>query len=226
MQILHEPVAADRSPECEGMASPAIKCPLQLVRLEPLKLDGTDAAELIVYYATDSQRFGRRMSEGTAIMLSEHNFDQVVKKEPERYVAKNPFRGVAKLGSKQYAFVLDKNDENTPGYDRLYFDISGNGDLTGIKPLEGTPDPREASLPPGDSGDSIISPAWTWPSTWTENNRIILFSSLVTHILRRRMKMSMRIYHRLFTARARLSLKARSGESPWWIGTATAGSTA
>ena len=46
-----------------------------------------------------------------------------VKKEPEKYVSEHPLRSVAKLGSKEYGFVLDKKDEKSKGYDRLYFDL-------------------------------------------------------------------------------------------------------
>lgn len=34
-------------------------------------------------------------------------FSEVITKEPEEYVSKHPFRGVAKLGSQQYGFVFD-----------------------------------------------------------------------------------------------------------------------
>ena len=35
------------------------------------------------------------------------DFSKVIEKEPAEYVSENPFRGVAKLGSDQYGFVLD-----------------------------------------------------------------------------------------------------------------------
>lgn len=73
-------------------------------------------------------------------------FSKVIKKEPAKYSAKNPFRGVAKLGTQQFGFVLDavpdekKNGETKPKaksklpelriYNRLYFDLNHNGDLT------------------------------------------------------------------------------------------------
>lgn len=78
-------------------------------------------------------------------------FSKVIKKEPAKYSAKNPFRGVAKLGTQQFGFVLDavpdakkdekkKDEEKKPKakskppelqlYNRLHFDLNHNGDLT------------------------------------------------------------------------------------------------
>ncbi len=80
-------------------------------------------------------------------------FSKVIKKEPSEYNSESPFRGVAKLGSQYYGFVFDtsakedavedaaekeQNDATagaqklmkTIAYERLYFDINHNGDLT------------------------------------------------------------------------------------------------
>ncbi len=65
-------------------------------------------------------------------------FQQAVKKEPSRYVAARPFRGVARLGSRRYGFVLDASGPGVPGYDRLYFDLNGNGDLTDDRCIAGS----------------------------------------------------------------------------------------
>ncbi len=59
-----------------------------------------------------------------------------MKKEPKKYVAEHPFRGLAKLGSKEYGFVLDQKDKKSKGYDRLYFDLHGDGDLADAKPID------------------------------------------------------------------------------------------
>ena len=106
-------------------------------------------------------------------------FQKIVKKEP-KYQSDYPFRGVAELGSKKYAFALDvvppvpKAEKPKPdaqakkpdaeqsqkeatepqdkkadpppkkfrGYNRLYFDFNGNGDLTDDKIVsaESTPE--------------------------------------------------------------------------------------
>ena len=56
-------------------------------------------------------------------------FSARVKKEPE-YRCKTPLRGVLELAGTPYLFVFDATDAVEGGYDRLYFDRNGNGDLT------------------------------------------------------------------------------------------------
>lgn len=104
------------------------------------------------------------------------DFDQVIKKEPGKYVSKNPFRGVAQLGTQYFGFVFDaapKKDAKEKGdqaesdaakklanarqrlaggkslegiaYERLYFDVNHNGDLTDDKVIEGTSTQRLSS---------------------------------------------------------------------------------
>ncbi len=91
-------------------------------------------------------------------------FQRIVKKEP-KYRSERPFRAVLKLGSQEYAFALDaippagkdakpaaektKKEEKPKtgkasapdpiGYNRLYFDLNHNGDLTDDKPLDEEP---------------------------------------------------------------------------------------
>ena len=60
-----------------------------------------------------------------------------MKKEP-KYVASNPVRGVVTLGGRQFGFALDAVSPKAVGYDRLYFDASGNGDLTRQRPVSAT----------------------------------------------------------------------------------------
>jgi hypothetical protein len=72
---------------------------------------------------------------------ADKEFRDIVKKEPEKYVSKEPFKGVVKFGSGKFAFVLDAKDEKSKGYDRLYFDINGNGDLTDDKPIDAVTTP-------------------------------------------------------------------------------------
>ena len=57
-------------------------------------------------------------------------FSSVIGTEPEAYDSRHVFRGVAELGSKYYGFVFDSRDIEKYGYEKLYFDINGNGDLT------------------------------------------------------------------------------------------------
>jgi hypothetical protein len=81
-----------------------------------------------------------RDGEGDAAQMRDPQkaqFDRLVKKQPEKYQAKQPFRGVAKLGSDEYLFVFDMADDKSKGFDRLYFDRNHNGDLTDDEVLKG-----------------------------------------------------------------------------------------
>jgi len=66
--------------------------------------------------------------------LSEKGFRGLVKKEP-KYTSEKPLRGVARLGSKQFLLALDAVGTKPEGYNRLYFDANGNGDLTDDEPV-------------------------------------------------------------------------------------------
>lgn len=77
-------------------------------------------------------------------------FSKLVRKQPDKYETEHPIRGVAKLGSRTYAFVVDAVGEKKRelparrdtrpatapptvqaiAYNRLFFDLNGNGDLT------------------------------------------------------------------------------------------------
>lgn len=75
------------------------------------------------------------MDIGTHDNPSEADFRRTVSREP---TCRAPYalRAVAKLGTAEYAFVLDAGDEKTGGYDRMYFDLNGNGDLTDDKAIQ------------------------------------------------------------------------------------------
>jgi hypothetical protein len=64
----------------------------------------------------------------------ESEFRRCVRKEPG-YVAPVPFRGVAQLGDHEYPFALDCDGRRASGYNKLYFDLNHNGDLTDDKPV-------------------------------------------------------------------------------------------
>ena len=127
-----------------GRIARAETCTLELKRLDV----SPDARESQIYQATSSQSFS--MQFGTRAYRppnADAEFREIVKKEPERYVAKEPFRGVARLGSGGFAFVLDAKDEKSKGYDRLYFDLNGNGDLTDDKPIDSVDEQSPGSPP-------------------------------------------------------------------------------
>jgi len=107
---------------------------LTLVRMDTpgtIKIGNTNQ-----YVPESRQYFSMQVGRGIPTQFFEKNFKQIVKKEPEKYVSEHPMRSVAKLGSKEYGFVFDKKDEKSKGYDRLYFDINGNGDLTDDAPID------------------------------------------------------------------------------------------
>lgn len=98
---------------------------------------------------------GRLVPQQTGIAA----FEKVIKKEPSKYESETPFKGVVKLGSKDYGFVFDTSPQDTKdgeeakdkakakskvaglAYNRLLFDLNGNGDLTDDKVIEATATP-------------------------------------------------------------------------------------
>ena len=126
-----------------AQADPAQHCKLELVRLEPLRPGIHVAGADHLYRSVAPQTaFWQSGEDGAWTMVGstdEETFKEVVKKEPKKYVAKTPLRGVVKLGSKQYGFVLDHKDEKSKLFDRLYFDLKGNGDLADSKPIDAEP---------------------------------------------------------------------------------------
>jgi hypothetical protein len=88
-------------------------CTLELKRIDSPTADGFVAYPSPADYmirATSSQSFFMQMTDlrGVEVRNPEAQaFAEIVKKEPAQYAAAYPFRGVAKLGSEQYAFVLD-----------------------------------------------------------------------------------------------------------------------
>jgi hypothetical protein len=72
------------------------------------------------------------------ILLKDQNveaaFHRVVKKEPT-YNSAAPVRGTVTFGSREYGFALDAKNSTGGGYDQLYFDSDGDGDLTNDKPI-------------------------------------------------------------------------------------------
>ena len=86
-----------------------------------------------IFRLTAPQQFCLQFKKGNAD--NETDFLNAVKTQP-KYNAPLPFRGLAKLGSGKYCFALDLAKSQSTGYDRLYFDKNGNGDLTDDKPID------------------------------------------------------------------------------------------
>ncbi|MHC4399275.1 MAG: hypothetical protein ACYTG0_06325 [Planctomycetota bacterium] len=126
-------------------------CTLELKRLEsPMSVrsgpvDPTDNLVRNTYPQYFSMQIGGPQPYTATPGAAE--FSKVVTKEPAEYASEHPFRGVAKLGSRQYGFVLDtkpsgsdakdeepddsdSNETKPVAYARLFFDRNHNGDLT------------------------------------------------------------------------------------------------
>ena len=102
---------------------------LKLLRLDPPKRKSRGKSVALADYVlrlTEPQQFVQQDKWSGA---AQAEFQRLVKKEP-KYVVPIPFRGVAKLGGRSFCFALDAVAPKAAGYDRLYFDANGNGDLT------------------------------------------------------------------------------------------------
>jgi hypothetical protein len=142
-----------------GMILPAFvraeTCKLELKRLEMNFSRGRPvySADNYIYRASSSQGFYMQVGQ----TKPDPRFSEIVTKEPD-YASENPLRAVAKLGSQDFALVMDtkkpepepdedsdegteSGDRNNPtaGYSQLYFDLNHNGDLTddGVIEAEG-----------------------------------------------------------------------------------------
>lgn len=156
-------------------------CSLELKKVDA---SSTNRASYL-YRATSSQSFYRPITDAIRFreQPGEAKFADVIEKEPEEYQAEHPIRGVIKLGSQDFGYVLDtsvkvdageqekgdkkdkeeerdaKKEESgsllsslakmlTGGkdkkaeafksvpYDRLYFDLDHDGDLTDEEVIE------------------------------------------------------------------------------------------
>jgi len=88
-----------------------------------------------IYRMVNHQGLHRLRDNEDSSQRMDKEFAQVVRKEPEKYLCDFPFRGVVKLGSQRFGFVLDSN-RLARGYHRLHFDLNGNGDLTDDQVIE------------------------------------------------------------------------------------------
>ncbi len=141
---------ADEASQQARHAAEPQHCKLELVRLEVLRPGAAPEPTQWRYRNVRPQPFVWQGKADALIRVSgaasEDDIAAAIKKEPKKYLAKQPLRGAVKLGSKWYGFVLDSKDKNSKWYDRLWFDRRGNGDLTKDKPIDAEP---PAKLPAG-----------------------------------------------------------------------------
>ena len=118
---------------------------LKVLRLEPPKRKSRGKSVALADYVlrlTQPQQFTQQdKGKGSAA-----EFKRLVKKEP-KYVIPIPLRRVARLAGRSFCFALDAVAPNAAGYDRLYFDANGNGDLTD--------DPKVSATDVAKLGDNI-----------------------------------------------------------------------
>jgi hypothetical protein len=107
--------------------------PMKLVRLDAPKAKARGRTSPASYLLTqiEPQRFFVKL--GKSDDGNEVAFHRVVKQEPS-YTSQTPIRGVARFGSQEYGFAFDMVGKAS-GYNKLYFDLDGNGDLTDDKPV-------------------------------------------------------------------------------------------
>jgi hypothetical protein len=156
---------------------------LELKRLESTSQGrNVSPLEMYVLRQTSSQSFFYQMGLPSGVRSANEpaaDFSKVIQKEPAKYNSQYPFRGVAKLGTQQFGFVLDaaapqeapaaakdppqKEQAETgaeakakpavasgpEGYNRLYFDLNHNGDLTDDKVIEAEQLPGMIRFPVG-----------------------------------------------------------------------------
>jgi hypothetical protein len=105
----------------------------------PLKLKRADTLNDAYCRRASPQQFFMQLGVKDQERPGTAGFSDVVNKEPAQYNAEEQLRGVAKLGSKRIGLVLDSSEVESKQYNRLYFDINQNGDLTDDKPIDGEP---------------------------------------------------------------------------------------
>lgn len=159
-----------------ALTAHAETCALQIKRLEAVTSRTTGPPPEYMFRGLYPQRFYRQTGLNVPVgpgQMGEADFPKVITKEPPQYHSKFPFRGVAKLGTQQFGFVLDsraaeKKPEAKDGepkkpappegdkkplpelenYSRLLFDLNHNGDLTDDPVIEAQTQPG-VRYPPG-----------------------------------------------------------------------------
>jgi hypothetical protein len=123
-------------------AARAESSPLDLKRLEPADPAQAGPPSQLTYRLAQPQHFFAAIGQGVAVPRDAQSdlpeFSRVVTKEPAKYQAGEPFRGVARLGDHFYGFALDTADAEANEFNRLRFDVNRNGDLTDDPVIEGS----------------------------------------------------------------------------------------
>jgi len=127
------PTPGDDEPITGSLGAQTVDMKLVSLRLPRGRKRRADPLTQYLLEMTNPQTFFLRSNPGGN--RYEEQFRKLVKKEPE-YASKEVFRAVAHFGSMHCAFALDVAGKKSKGYDRLYFDANGNGDLTDDEPID------------------------------------------------------------------------------------------
>jgi hypothetical protein len=128
--------AADRAGAAEADEDHAVQdVAMKLLRLDRPKRASRSKSVTLADYVLRMTLPQRVVQVGKS--AANEAFRRVVKKEP-KYVAAVPFRGVVTLGGHEFGFALDAVAPQAAGYDRLYFDAGGSGNLAKQRPLSAT----------------------------------------------------------------------------------------
>ena len=109
---------------------------LELVRLEPLASDAGMTAAQWRYRNVSPQSFFWPLGKGMGMeppSRSSRRSSRRTGRSTWRNIRSAAWRSSAR---QKFGFVLDQKDEKSKGYDRLYFDLNGNGDLTDDRPID------------------------------------------------------------------------------------------
>lgn len=121
-------LAATVAVACAAGGAWAETCELKLKRTDDSSDTGLSRNVRNMLGWVSSQTFWTQMNSERPDVDQE--FREVVKKQPEKYEYSKPFRCVARLGEKRYGLVFDSTAFDKKGFNRIYLDRNGNGDLT------------------------------------------------------------------------------------------------
>jgi hypothetical protein len=137
---------------------------LKLIRLQPVPAGKPWPVDERFERFTRSVSFSQNLVNNvpeTQSPRAEKEFRAIVSKEPATYQTEHPLRAVLTLAGNKYAFAVDRKSKKSVGYDRLYFDLNGNGDLTDDAPID-APD-ADKTAKPEKSNDGWVSIGRAFP---------------------------------------------------------------
>jgi len=121
------PLAVGVAIGCAAATAAAETCELEMKKVEDVSRFGNTMMYNMLRWVSQQSFWTDLGSERPDV---EEQFRKLVKKQPAKYETDKPFRCVARFGKGEYGLVFDSTDLKKKGFNRLYFDRNGNGDLT------------------------------------------------------------------------------------------------